>query len=299
MLWNAVWVPLSVWNGERDAIEPTAAKSFLPMPAYIYLINSDAGFGKRRLTLFFSMLMEFLAPFIGTMIWRTILYNRKTRLSWWADQNGNPGQFLPLRKEKMQTPWIFSETITCGFPKRMWHNASSRNNTASVSWKAPYPLGKGPVVILNGFSHKMKIKVVVILYRICSSHRHVSSSEKLYPESRGRFLICFCSSPWNWPCVSHCWQLQSQKRSFLPCLSVLFALWAQCMPACSSRPLPSLRGWEQLRGHALKPNECLACRDTLLWNTEGLSVWSFSISQFLWLLHERHVNLQNTYFPVQ
>lgn len=65
----------------------------------------------------------------------------------------------------------------------------------------------------------MKIKVIVILYRICSSHRHVSSSEKLYPESWGWFFICFCSSPWNRPCVSHCWQLESQKRSFLPCFS--------------------------------------------------------------------------------
>lgn len=49
--------------------------------------------------------------------------------------------------------------------------------------------------------------------RICSSHRHVSSSEKLYPESWGWFFICFCSSPWNWPCVGNgAWWTRQQVR---------------------------------------------------------------------------------------
>lgn len=65
----------------------------------------------------------------------------------------------------------------------MWHNANSEIILLLFPEKPFFPLGKGPVVILNGFSPKMKIKVIVILYRICSSHRHVSSSEKLYPES--------------------------------------------------------------------------------------------------------------------
>lgn len=72
----------------------------------------------------------------------------------------------------------------CGFPKRMWHNANSKIILPLFPEKLFFPpLGKGPVVALNGLSHEMKIKVIVILYRICSGHRHVSSSEKLYPES--------------------------------------------------------------------------------------------------------------------
>lgn len=72
----------------------------------------------------------------------------------------------------------------CGFPKRTWHNTSSEIILPLFPEKPFFFfLGEGPVVVFNGFSHKMKIKVIVILYRICSSHRHVSSSEKLYPES--------------------------------------------------------------------------------------------------------------------
>lgn len=110
----------------------------------------------------------------------------------------------------------------------------------------------------------MKIKVIVILYRICSSHRHVSSSEKLYPESWGWFFICFCSSPWNRPCVSHCWQLESQKRSFLPCFS---QHCSQCgQRACQhATPFPcQVWGAETLKRSCIETKWATLASDTLV-----------------------------------
>ena len=99
-------------------------KNFLPKSAYIYLSNKLwcrlQKKKKIRLTTLFSMLMESLAPFISTMIWRNIHHSRKVGLSCWAEQNGNPRQFLPLREEKIADPvnpfrarylWLSQENV--------------------------------------------------------------------------------------------------------------------------------------------------------------------------------------------
>lgn len=148
----------------------------------------------------------------------------------------------------------------------------------------------------------MKIKVIVILYRICSSHRHVSSSEKLYPESWGWFFICFCSSPWNRPCVSHCWQLESQKRSFLPCFS---QHCSQCgQRACQhATPVPC-----QVWGAETLTRSCT--------ETKWATLAADSLALFIAVQLERHFcpvlystmpatppqqpcSLKSTYFPIQ
>lgn len=116
------------------------------------------------------------------------------------------------------------------------------------------------------FLIKMKIKAIVLLCRLCSGHRHVSSSEKLYSKSWGWLFICLCRCPWNWPCVSHCWQLGSPPESlfsflFLP---ALFALRMEHMPAFDSRSLPSVENWNQQQSHALKHKEWLGLTEELL-----------------------------------
>lgn len=74
------------------------------------------------------------------------------------------------------------------------------------------------------FICKMEIKVIIIACRIRSSHRHVPPSEKLHSESWRWVFICFCSSPWNRPCVSYCWQLYKKTKFFLYFSSVVHTL---------------------------------------------------------------------------
>lgn len=120
---NFHWV---LGRGKEVLWETSVAEELSPQVSLhlsIYLINSDVDFKKKkkvRLTTFFSTWMESLAPFISTMIWRNIHHSRKVGLSWWAEQNGNPRQFLPLGEEKIADPvnpfrarylWLSQENV--------------------------------------------------------------------------------------------------------------------------------------------------------------------------------------------
>lgn len=136
------------------------------------------------------------------------------------------GSLTQKDKAKMErrTEWG-PQVVPPLFPKRMWLT-DNRNNAATVCRNtAFFPLSKDPVLITMSFICKMEIKVIIIVYRICSSHRHVPPSEKLHSESWRWVFLCFRSSPRNWPCVSYCWQLdREKKKSFLYFSSVVHTL---------------------------------------------------------------------------
>jgi hypothetical protein len=115
--------------------------------------------------------------------------------------------------------------------------------------------------------------VIVVICRICSCHWHVSPSEKLHPESWRWFFICFCSSPWNWPCVSHCWQL------FYHCSS----LWAKANASMRSHALPSVRSLTQGR--------------VMHWNSMSNSVWlSLPVLCHWWLQNKKCISLDSSQY---
>lgn len=171
-------------------------------------------------------------------MWRAIDSERQ---GWDGKKNrmGAPGGSFPL----------FQEHVA------YW---KQRNNAATVCRNtAFFPLSKGPVLITMSFICKKETNVIIIVCRIRSSHRHVPPSEKLHSESWRWVFICFRSSPWNWPCVSYCWQLDRKKKVF----SLLFL----CCSHFKQRCLPvwvlilcQEWGAETLKGPVQKLNEWLA-----------------------------------------